>query len=199
MKNNKIKIAGVIKDKPQLILDASEYERRRYETKLVAERKSGTEDVLILQFDGSAMQEEDFEKLEAGTCVNVTGEIRTENVREIVPTAPTVKIFIAAGKVQIVEAITEKQNVVKLCGHICKDPRARGTSKGIHITDIMIAVKGKKNGRQRTICKACGVFREVFGKDHEDSGRIRGQEIQQQPKSCNSRTRENNDQKQECI
>jgi len=145
MKNNKIKIAGVIKDKPQLILDASEYERRRYETKLVAERKSGTEDVLILQFDGSAMQEEDFEKLEAGTCVIVAGEIRTENVREIVPTAPTVKIFIAAGKVQIVEAITEKQNVVKLCGHICKDPRARGTSKGIHITDIMIAVKGKKN------------------------------------------------------
>jgi hypothetical protein len=145
MKNNKIKIAGVIKDKPQLILDASEYERRRYETKLVAERKSGTEDVLILQFDGSAMQEEDFEKLEVGTCVNVTGEIRTENVREIIPTAPTVKIFIAAGKVQIVEAITEKQNVVKLCGHICKDPRARGTSKGIHITDIMIAVKGKKN------------------------------------------------------
>lgn len=128
MKNNKIKIAGVIKDKPQLILDASEYERRRYETKLVAERKSGTEDVLILQFDGSAMQEEDFEKLEAGTCVNVTGEIRTENVREIIPTAPTVKIFIAAGKVQIVEAITEKQNVVKLCGHICKDPRATDLS-----------------------------------------------------------------------
>ena len=73
MKNNKIKIAGVIKDKPQLILDASEYERRKYETKLVAERKSGTEDVLILQFDGSAMQEEDFEKLEAGTCVIVAG------------------------------------------------------------------------------------------------------------------------------
>ena len=77
--------------------------------------------------------------------IKIAGVIKTENVREIVPTAPTVKIFIAAGKVQIVEAITEKQNVVKLCGRICKDPRARGTSKGIHITDIMIAVKGKKN------------------------------------------------------
>lgn len=145
MKNNKIKIAGVIKDMPQLILDASEFDRRRFETKIVAERKSGTEDVLILQFDGSAMKEEEFEKMAAGTCVIVSGEIRTENEREIVPTAPTVKIFVAAGKVQIVDEIKEKVNEVKLCGHICKDPRQRTTAKGTHIADIMIAVKSKKN------------------------------------------------------
>ena len=39
MRNNKIKIAGVIKGKPQMILDASEFERRKFETKIVAERK----------------------------------------------------------------------------------------------------------------------------------------------------------------
>ena len=65
--------------------------------------------------------------------------------REIVPTAPTVKIFVAAGKVQIVDEIKEKVNEVKLCGHICKDPRQRTTAKGTHIADIMIAVKSKKN------------------------------------------------------
>lgn len=145
MKNNKIKIAGVIKDKPQLILDASEFDRRRFETKIVAERKSGTEDTLILQFEGSAMQQEDFDKLGTGTKVFVSGEIHTENEREIVPTAPTVKIFIAAAKIQIVEEIKEKKNEVKLCGHICKDPRVRRTAKGTHIADIMIAVKSKKN------------------------------------------------------
>lgn len=144
MRNNKIKIAGVIKGKPQMILDASEFERRKFETKIVAERKSGTEDILILQFEGSAIAQEDFEKLDDGSAIRLRGEIRTENEKEIVPTAPTVKIFIAAEKMQLLEKVESKLNEVKLCGHICKEPRVRQTAKGTHIADIMVSVKGRR-------------------------------------------------------
>ena len=144
--DNIIKIAGVITEKPHMILDANDFDKRVFETKIAATRRSGTEDVLILQFSGKAAGGEDqLEKLDEGQAIKVTGSICTANEREIVPTAPSVKIYIEAESVAIVDEITEPLNEVKICGNICKDPRIRTTPKGTRVADIMVAVHGKKN------------------------------------------------------
>ena len=144
-KNNRIKIAGAIKEMPRLVLDAPVFEKRVFETKIAAARRSGVEDTLILQFSGKvAGNEEDFNKIQIGSLVSLVGEVCTENEREIVATAPTVKIFVTADKMELIEEIKEKKNIVKLRGKICKDPRVRTTQKGTHVADIMVAVSGKK-------------------------------------------------------
>lgn len=143
MKKNKIKIAGTIKSNPAMILDAPEFARKKFETKIAVERKSGEEDILILQFEGAAIGEGDFEKLDAGAKIFVNGEIHTENEREIVPDKPNVKIFVAADEIQIPEKFENGLNRVKICGCICREPRNRLTAKGKDIADIMIAVKGR--------------------------------------------------------
>lgn len=144
-KNNRIKIAGAIKEMPRLVLDAPVFEKRVFETKIAAARRSGVEDTLILQFSGRvAGNEEDFNKIQIGSLVSLVGEVCTENEREIVATAPTVKIFVTADKMELIEEIKEKKNIVKLRGKICKDPRVRTTPKGTHVADIMVAVSGKK-------------------------------------------------------
>ena len=125
-KNNRIKIAGAIKEMPRLVLDAPVFEKRVFETKIAAARRSGVEDTLILQFSGKvAGNEEDFNKIQIGSLLSVVGEVCTENEREIVATAPTVKIFVTADKMELIEEIKEKKNIVKLRGKICKDPRVR--------------------------------------------------------------------------
>lgn len=144
-KNNRIKIAGAIKEMPRLVLDAPVFEKRVFETKIAAARRSGVEDALILQFSGKvAGNEEDFNKIQIGSLLSLVGEVCTENEREIVATAPTVKIFVTADKMELIEEIKEKKNIVKLRGKICKDPRVRTTPKGTHVADIMVAVSGKK-------------------------------------------------------
>ena len=144
-KNNRIKIAGAIKEMPRLVLDAPAFEKRVFETKIAAARRSGVEDTLILQFSGRvAGNEEDFNKIQIGSLVSLVGEVCTENEREIVATAPTVKIFVTADKMELIEEIKEKKNIVKLRGKICKDLRVRTTPKGTHVADIMVAVSGKK-------------------------------------------------------
>ena len=149
---NKIGIVGTIQETPRLILDAPEFERKIYETKIAAPRRSGTEDILILRYSGKAAgKKKDAERLKKGTRVIVAGEIRTENEREIVPTQPSVKIFIFADGIAEATEHTESQNEVRLCGHICKDPRARAIrnkktreedKEPLHITDLMVAVEG---------------------------------------------------------
>lgn len=144
MKKNKIKIAGVIKSNPKIILDALEFSCKKFETKIVTERNSGAEDVLVLQFEGAAIEEKDFKKLEAGAKIFVDGEIHTENEREVMPYKPSVKIFIAADKIQITENIENGLNRTKIYGYICREPKIRLTAKGKNIADIMIAVKRRK-------------------------------------------------------
>lgn len=152
---NKIGIVGTIQETPRLILDAPEFDRKIYETKIAAPRRSGTEDVLILRYSGKvAGRKKEADRLKKGTRVIVAGEIRTENEREIVPTQPSVKIFIFADGIAEAPENTENQNEVRLCGHICKDPRARviknkktreEDKEPLHITDLMVAVEGGKN------------------------------------------------------
>ena len=103
-KNNRIKIAGAIKEMPRLVLDAPVFEKRVFETKIAAARRSGVEDTLILQFSGKvAGNEEDFNKIQIGSLLSVVGEVCTENEREIVATAPTVKIFVTADKMELID------------------------------------------------------------------------------------------------
>lgn len=144
MKKNKIVIAGIIKSNPTMILNASEFERRRFETKIAVKRNSGVSDILILQFEGASIGKGDFEKLKAGAKILVHGEIHTENEKVIALDKPNVKIFIAAEKIQILEKIENGLNRVKIHGCICKEPKSKLTLKGKHAADIMIAVKAEK-------------------------------------------------------
>lgn len=143
MKKNKIKLAGEIKSNPTMILDAPEFACKKFETKIAVERKSGVDDVLILQFEGTAMEEKDFERLTVGAKILVNGEIHTEHEREIAPDKPNVKIFVAADEIQIPEKFENRLNRVKIYGCICREPRNRLTAKGKDIAEIMIAVKGR--------------------------------------------------------
>lgn len=144
-KKNIIRIAGVITDTPKMTLDAAEFDKKTFETKIAAERRSGAEDTLILVLSGGSVgTKKALDKIKKGAAVMVTGEVRTVNVKEIKNNAPTVKIFIEASKVEPIEKIETRINEVKLKGRICKDPRIRQTPKGIHVADIMVAVSGKK-------------------------------------------------------
>ena len=175
-KNNIIKIVGVLKETPKLTLDAAEFEKQTFETKITAERRSGTEDVLILVFCGAAVgTKKALEKMKNGTAVIVVGEVRTENKRETVETEPTVKIYIDAVKITEIDNIEENTNEVKLCGKICKDPRVRQTPKGTHVADLMVAVNGKKgasfipcicwqNVADAVVDVKKGMYVEVFGR-----------------------------------
>lgn len=142
-KNNRIKIVGTIEEMPRLVLDAPTFAKRAFETKIKAERRSGKPDTLILQFSGAMLPEEDFNNMQIGTFVRVAGEIRTENEREIVATKPSVKIFIAANKIAVIDPTDEKKNSVKLRGRICKDPRIRETPRGKHVADLMVVTSGR--------------------------------------------------------
>ena len=61
-RSNTIGIVGRIIDTPELIVDAANWERKVYETKLKRVRPSGTEDIFILQFDGCAAGSEEMVK-----------------------------------------------------------------------------------------------------------------------------------------
>lgn len=143
MKMDSIRIAGVITQKPHVVLEAAEFERRIFETKIEATRKSGTKDILIMQFGGDLISESDFEKMEKGQAVMIFGAIHTENERDFVPTVPAVKIFITAKRVILLDEINQKVNTVKLYGCICREPRTRITPKGKTITDLMICVRDR--------------------------------------------------------
>ncbi len=144
-KKNIIKITGVIKDTPKMTLNAVEFEKKTFETRITAERRSGAEDTLILVFSGEAVgTKKTLDKMKQGAAVMVTGEVRTVNVKEIKNNTPTVKIFVEATKVEPIEQIETRINEVKLKGKICKDPRIRQTPKGVHVADLMVAVNSKK-------------------------------------------------------
>ena len=146
-RKNTIGIVGVIAASVELIVNAADWKRKVYETKLTRERPSGKEDIYILQFDGyAAGTEETVNKIAEGAKVIVGGEIRTENVRDPQPEENSVKVFIYAEVIAINDPPAEEQNEVRICGKICKPPRFRATcrrtanGKKLSVASITVAV-----------------------------------------------------------
>lgn len=146
-RNNTIGIVGTITEKPHLILDATDWKRKVFETKIKRTRPSGAEDEAILQYSGQAAgTEEMLEKITEGAEVFVGGEIRTQNIKKPKPTQSRVKIYIFAELIGVNNPPVEDQNEVKICGNVCREPRTRnankraGHRKPLPVTDIIVAV-----------------------------------------------------------
>lgn len=150
-RNNTIGIVGEIIAAPELIVDAADWEKKVYETRLKRTRPSGTTDIYILQFSGSAAgSEEMLERIRSGVKVLVGGEVHSENVRDPQPEENRVKIFIHAEVIAANEPPAKEQNEVRICGFVCRPPQFRLTKKRnkrgqrIAVTNIMVAVNSAK-------------------------------------------------------
>lgn len=150
-RKNTIGIVGEITDEPELIVDAADWERKVYETRLKRTRPSGTVDIYILQFNGRAAgSEEMLERITDGAEVLVGGEIRSENVRDPQPEENRVKIYIRAEVIVVNDPNVKDQNEVKVCGYVCNQPAFRLTKKRnkkgkrVAVTNMMVAVNSQK-------------------------------------------------------
>lgn len=151
-RNNTIGIVGHITAPPELIIDATDWARRVYETTLTRTRPSDTEDTYILQFDGKAAgSEEMLAKITEGAEVLIGGEIRSENAHDPKPEENRVKIYIHAEVIAVNDPPVNDQNEVKICGKICKPPRIRKTGrrtkdgKKVTAANIIVAVNTPTN------------------------------------------------------
>ena len=141
--NNTIKAVGILTDAPRLVLNAEEWEKKVFETKITVERRSGTPDQLILQIPASVKTKKEMDTLKAGSEVVVVGEIHTKDINTSSQTKARVKIFIAVDSITLNDPPLPRANDVKIAGNICKDPRPRMTPRGTAVTDIIVAVNGK--------------------------------------------------------
>lgn len=146
-RKNTIGIVGDIAAPVELIVNAADWKRKVYETKLTRQRPDGKEDTYILRFDGyAAGSEETVNKITEGTNVLIGGEIRTENVRDPQPEENRVKVFIYAEVIAINDPPAKEQNEVRICGKICTPPRFRATykrtadGKKLSVASITVAV-----------------------------------------------------------
>lgn len=146
-RNNTIGIVGEVAAPPELIVDAADWARKVYETKLRRTCPSGTDDIFILQFNGQAAgTEEILEKIKEGVEVMLGGEIRSENVCNPKPGESRVKVFIYAEAIAVNSPPVEDQNEAWICGHICKSTRFRQVrgrfvkGKKVEVASIIVAV-----------------------------------------------------------
>lgn len=160
-RSNTIGIIGKLTAPPELVVDAAEWERKVYETKLKRVRPSGREDTFILQFDGQAAgSEEELKKFGEGAAVMVDGEIRSENVPNPKPEESRVKVFIYAEAVVVNDPPAKDQNEARICGYICKPQHFRPARSGLEIdvrtaaTSVLVAV----NSRSGTNYIPCACF-----------------------------------------
>lgn len=196
-RRNTIGIVGHIKTKPELIVDAADWERKVYETTLTRMRPSGTEDTFILQFDGRAAgSEEMMEKIKEGTEVLVGGEIRSKNIHNPKPEENRVKIYIYAEVIAVNDPPVKNQNEVTIRGRVCKPPKFRTTrrrtekGKRVAATSIMIAANSASGANYiPCVCFGwqaffanqlqTGDYVEVYGRfqSREYKTRIEGREL----------------------
>lgn len=153
MERNEVRITGRITEEVQMIADAAEWGRKLYETKISTARYSGIEDVLILQFSAGAVGTvKELKTIGKDVRVRLTGEIRTENEKEIVATKPSVKIFLYADSMELAEETEEDMNEVTLGGSICKETATRKTPKGTKVTDVIVAAGTGKPAFVPCVC-----------------------------------------------
>lgn len=146
-RNNTIGIVGEVSAPPKLVVDAADWGRKVYETKLRRVRPSGTDDIFILQFNGHAAgTEEMLGKIKEGVEVIIGGEIRSENVGNPKPEENRVKFFIYAEAITVNSPPVSDQNEACICGHICQPTRFRQVrgrfvkGKKVAVASIIVAV-----------------------------------------------------------
>ena len=123
-KNNAAGIVGIITTKPRVVMDAPTWAQKVYEAVLEYRRPSGTKDKFFVQFPGQAAgTKKALLNIKKGKEVLIGGEVRTQNMDNPEPHEPRVKICIYAKVIAVNDPPADPQNEVKLCGHICKDPR----------------------------------------------------------------------------
>ena len=149
-RRNTIGSIGKLTAPMELIVDAAEWERKVYETKLKRVRPSGREDTFIVRFDGQAAgSEEELKRFGEGADVIVGGEIRSENVHNPKPEESRVKVFIYAEAIVVNDPPVKDQNEARICGHICKPPHFRPTGSGfakdtrVVATSVLVAVNSQ--------------------------------------------------------
>lgn len=161
-RENTVGIIGVIADTPKVILKAPEWKKEVFETTIIVPRKSGKEDRLILQYLGSvAATKKQLAAFGKGAEVLIGGKVKTQNVFDRKPTAPSVKIYIEAEVMAINEPPADRQNEVTLKGNVCKEPVMRTTSKGIHVVSLMVAVPNGKSKADFVPCICWGEVADV--------------------------------------
>lgn len=161
-RENTVGIVGVIADTPKTILKAPEWKKEIYETTIIVPRKSGNEDRLILQYSGSvAATKKQLARFKKGAEVLIGGKVKTQNVFDRKPTAPSVKIYIEAEVMAINEPPADQQNEVMLKGNVCKEPVMRTTSKGVHVVSLMVAVSNGKSKADFIPCICWGEVADV--------------------------------------
>ena len=132
-----------------------------YEAVLEYRRPSGTKDKFFVQFPGQAAgTKKALLNIKKGKEVLIGGEVRTQNMDNPEPREPRVKICIYAKVIAVNDPPADPQNEVKLCGHICKDPRVATARFGkIAVTSFIVAVNSH-HGADYIPCvcwrKCCG-------------------------------------------
>lgn len=141
-KNNAAGIVGIITTKPRVVMDAPTWAQKVYEAVLEYRRPSGTKDKFFVQFPGQAAgTKKALLNIKKGKEVLIGGEVRTQNMDNPEPHEPRVKICIYAKVIAVNDPPADPQNEVKLCGHICKDPRIATARFGkIAVTSFIVAV-----------------------------------------------------------
>lgn len=149
-RNNTIGIVGRIISAPRLVIDASDWKQKAYETQLSRMRANGKEDVFILRFDGHAIGSEEMAReIREGVEVLVGGSILSENVHNPKPEESKVITYINAEVIAVNNPSADPQNEVELKGRVCRPPYNRKSyqkkdyGKKTNITDFLLAVNTK--------------------------------------------------------
>lgn len=196
-RKNTIGIVGKIAATPELIVDAADWSRKVYETKLTRSRASGKKDIYFLRFSGyAAGSEELLGKIAEGTEVMAGGEIRSENIRNPLPGENRVKVYIAAEVIAVNDPPANDQNEVCICGRICKPPhfwqkkKKEESKKKIAVTSITVAVNTAAstsyipcvcfgNMAFRAVALKVGDYVEIYGRlqSRDYKKQIEGKEL----------------------
>lgn len=129
--NNHIELCGRLRELP--VYSHENHGRSFYQFRLEVERLSGTVDVLPILADGPTLDEMD---LSGGDMLAVEGQVRSYNSRN--GTGRRLVISVLAERITVCEE--EPENLVTLCGSICREPTYRRTPLGREICDVMLAV-----------------------------------------------------------
>lgn len=115
-----------------------------------------------MQYSGAvAPTKKQLSAFKKGAEVLIGGKVKTQNVFDRKPTAPSVKIYIEAEVMAINDPPADQQNEVTLKGNVCKEPIMRTTSKGVHVVSLMVAVSNGKSKADFIPCICWGEVADV--------------------------------------
>lgn len=128
---NHITLCGTMATAPAFSHES--HGRRFFQFMLEVERLSGTADCLRVVVPEELMAQT---PLESGSCIRVSGQIRSFNSR----TEHTRRLMVSVFAEMLELCDCEPDNQVILTGSICKPPIFRRTPLGREICDVMLAV-----------------------------------------------------------